>query len=100
MREGNVFILSSCLSVCLSLCACLSLCLCVSVWAVTFECFDFLFDHIKVMFEYQGRWLKVKVTLVNGLFELLDTRFFPMTNLWYQSGRKGQGHLNVYADVT
>ena len=50
------------------------------------------------MFEYQGRWLKVKVTLVNGLFELLDTKFFPMTNLWYQYGRQGQGqgHLNVY----
>ena len=33
-------------------------------------------DHVKVKFEYQGHWAKVKVTLVNDLFKLLDTKFF------------------------
>ena len=44
-------------------------------------------DHIKVKFKYQGHWVKVKVTLVNGLFGLLDTKLFSydqLTVLIYQ----------------
>ena len=50
---------------------CLSVCL--SVWAITFERLDIgasffgmvvNFLHIYVKFEYQGRCMKVKVTLV------------------------------------
>ena len=39
VQEGNVFILSVCLYVCVSMCMGVSVSVCLSVWAVTFECF-------------------------------------------------------------
>ena len=63
MREGNVFILSVC---------CVSVC--VSARVITFECLDIETSfwvwqyHIQVKFEYQGHWVKVKVTLVKLAF--------------------------------
>ena len=61
MREGNVFVLSVHISVYVSVCA------------KTFECIDIKnfisgmvghLVHTWVKFEYQGHWVKVKITLV------------------------------------
>ena len=92
------------LSVCLSICVCIYVCLSIKV--KTFESLDiensFLLwlghlYHISVKFECQDHWVKVKVTLVNGLFELLDTGFLAVAIIWYEYCHQGQGCLKVKA---
>ena len=61
MRVGNIFS-----RVCLSVRMSVRVSVCLSVQAITFELL-YIFgmkvyvDHIKVKFEYQGHWVKVKV---------------------------------------
>ena len=56
-------------------------------------------DQIWVKFEYQGHWVKVKVTLVNGLF--VGHHFFSMVpfcaiNVVIKVNlSQGQGHFRI-----
>ena len=77
IREGNVFILS------VSVCVCV--CVGLSIRAIPFKSLGIEtsffgkvghLDHIYIKFDYQGHWVKVKATLVNGLFKPLDTKFY------------------------
>ena len=92
MREGDVFILC--------VCVCLSVCLSVrGLQLLSALTKNLPLDHIWVKFEYQGHWVKVKVTLENDLFGLLDIKFICYDQLmvlkWSLRSRpsQGQGHF-------
>ena len=94
---------SVCLSMCVCVCVCLSVCLSVcsgyNFWTSWHRNFIFgmalHLDHIKVKFEYQGHWVKVKVISWKMPVLLPGHQFNLVWLVWGQGHKLGQGHLKV-----